>query len=205
MYRMRFQEEVPLYNTLQQLRGREGLRVRAAYRQASEETGIPWQGRSYRPDRWTQADPVNRALSAANSCLYGICHAAIVAAGYSPAIGFIHSGRSLSFVYDIADLYKTDVTIPVAFEAAADGKEGLETRVRTRLRDMMHRQRLLDRIVPDIARALADTPQQAQQLGDSIDTDLFSPTWLWDPEGDIAGGVNWSDVPPEHDVGDDEP
>ncbi|MCZ2079099.1 MAG: type I-E CRISPR-associated endonuclease Cas1e [Bryobacterales bacterium] len=107
MYRMRFNESVPDDLTLDQLRGREGIRVRQAYATASRETGIAWEGRSYRSTNWRSADPVNRALSCANSCLYGLCHAAIVSAGFSPTLGFIHTGKMLSFVYDIADLYKT--------------------------------------------------------------------------------------------------
>ena len=75
MYRMRFSEEIPAGLSLQQLRGREGLRVRKAYADASAATGVAWQGRFYRRDDWRRADPINRALSVANSTLYGVCHA----------------------------------------------------------------------------------------------------------------------------------
>ena len=101
---MRFSEKLDPSLNLQQVRGMEGLRVRDAYVKVSRETGVTWSGRSYRRDEWNKADPVNRALSCANSCLYGICHAAIVSAGYTPALGFVHTGKMLSFVYDIADL-----------------------------------------------------------------------------------------------------
>src|SRR5690554_5875285 len=120
LYRMRFIEDLPSSLTLQQLRGREGSRVREAYARASEASGVPWTGRSYDRNNWSNADPVNKALSVANSCLYGICHAAIVSLGYSPGLGFIHTGKLLSFVYDIADLYKVEITIPTAFHAAAE-------------------------------------------------------------------------------------
>jgi CRISP-associated protein Cas1 len=93
LYQMRFDEILDPGTTLRQVRGKEGARVRAAYAEASRETGVPWQGRHYKATQWERADPVNRALSAANSCLYGICHAAIVSAGYSPALGFIHTGK----------------------------------------------------------------------------------------------------------------
>ena len=46
----------------------------------------------------------NRCLSAATACLHGLTEAAVLAAGYAPAIGFLHTGKPLSFVYDIADL-----------------------------------------------------------------------------------------------------
>ncbi len=115
MYRLRFAEELPPGLSLQQLRGREGLRVRSAYAKAAEASGVPWGGRYYDRGDWRRADPVNRALSTAASALYGISHAAIVATGFSPGLGFIHTGRMLSFVYDIADLYKGELTIPLAF------------------------------------------------------------------------------------------
>jgi CRISPR-associated protein Cas1 len=195
MYRMRFQEVLDPALTLQQVRGREGIRVREAYARASRETGVPWGGRSYQRFDWHSADPVNRALSAANSCLYGVCHAAIVSAGYSPALGFIHTGKMLSFVYDIADLYKADITVPLAFRAAVEGKEGLEGRVRRACRDEFHRQRLLQRIVPDIDRALIGDRGETEVETRNFDADEALPGGLWDPErGEVEGGVNLADV-----------
>jgi len=127
LYQMRFEEPLDPSLTLREIRGKEGIRVRQAYAAASRETGVPWKGRSYKRDNWHSADPVNRALSAANSCLYGICQAAILSTGYSPALGFIHTGRMLSFVYDIADLYKTEISIPVAFTVTAESESKLES------------------------------------------------------------------------------
>lgn len=154
MYAMRFEEELPAEFDLQQVRGKEGARVRDAYARASEQFGVPWHGRSYNRGNWRAADPVNRALSAANSCLYGVVHAAIRATGYSPALGFIHTGKQLSFVYDVADLYKTELTIPVAFGVAAEAPAQLERTVRLYLRDAFKDSRLLQRIIPDIEEAL---------------------------------------------------
>ena len=91
MYAYRFGEDLSPGLSLRQIRGMEGVRVRDTYKRLSKKTGVVWTGRSYRRGSW--GDPVNRALSCANACLYGICHAAIVAAGYSPALGFIHSGK----------------------------------------------------------------------------------------------------------------
>ena len=68
---------------------------------------------------WNKADPLNRALSAANACLHGVVQAGIITAGYSPAIGFIHTGKALSFVYDIADLYKVSMIVPMVFEVVS--------------------------------------------------------------------------------------
>lgn len=176
MYQMRFPEPLDPDLTLQQIRGKEGVRVREAY-----------------------ADPVNRALSAANSCLYGISHAAILSAGYSPALGFIHTGKQLSFVYDVADLYKAELTIPAAFAAVAEDGPGLESRVRHKCRDLFHEQRLLARIVGDLQFVLNGDPNNVEQADDaSNDDDDFAadeaaPGGLWDPdEGVVPGGIDHS-------------
>ncbi|MGH2532276.1 MAG: type I-E CRISPR-associated endonuclease Cas1e [Thermomicrobiales bacterium] len=199
MYRMRFAEPLDAGLTLQQIRGKEGIRVREAYARASRESGVEWRGRSYQRQDWSAADPVNRALSCANSALYGICHAAIVSAGYSPALGFIHTGKMLSFVYDIADLYKADLTIPTAFREATAGGDGLEGRVRRACRDAFHEGRLLPRIVQDIDRALAlDPGTEGEPLMD-FDADAAAPGGLWDPDvGQVAGGTNQADQPTEN-------
>jgi CRISPR-associated protein Cas1 len=193
LYRIRFKEPLDDRLTLQQIRGMEGVRVRQAYARASAETGIPWFGRAYRRDGWGSSDPVNRALSAANSCLYGVCHAAIVSAGYSPALGFIHTGKMLSFVYDIADLYKTEITIPVAFKVTAEATENIETRVRRACRNAFRDSRLLQRIVPDIDRALGTAPKNLFDA--DFDSDPAAPGSLWDDQqGEVAGGVNHGDT-----------
>lgn len=206
LYRMRFTDPLPAGLSLQQLRGREGLRVRQSYADASRTFGVAWQGRFYRRDGWRRADPVNRALSTAASALYGICHAAIVACGYSPALGFIHTGKMLSFVYDIADLYRAEITIPLAFSVVAEGEANLETRVRQACRDYFYRHHLLDRIVPDIDRALGGPGQEASMYApDSDDGAVQTPGWLWDDaEGHVAAGANYSEAA-WRDVGDLEP
>jgi len=190
MYRMRFDEVLPAELTLRQIRGLEGVRVRDAYARLSRETGVPWAGRSYKRTNWHDSDPINRALSAANSTLYGICQAAIVASGYSTALGFVHTGKMLSFVYDVADLYKVEVTLPAAFEATALGDNELERRVRLRCRDLFHEQRLLSRIINDIDHVLdvADGEDEA-----AMDAELAAPGGLWDPsEGIVPGGENYA-------------
>lgn len=200
MYEMRFDEKLEPDLTLQQIRGKEGIRVRTAYAHASRESGVPWTGRSYRRDTWGSSDLANRALSAANSCLYGVCHAAIVAAGFSPAIGFIHTGKMLSFVYDIADLYKTEVTIPAAFRAASLGATGLEAGVRRGLRDQFVATRLLDHIVVDVSRVIdaAGVALPDDESDESYASDFARPGALWDPvAGAAPGGQNWGDeLPP---------
>lgn len=193
MYEVRFPDPLEPTLSLQQIRGKEGIRVREAYARASRDSGVAWAGRSYQRQEWRSADPINRALSAANSCLYGVCHAAIVSAGYSPALGFVHTGKMLSFVYDIADLYKVEITVPLAFNAVAMGDTQLESRVRKACRDGFRTARLLQRLVPDIDRVLRGT-QVGSDDSSEFDADDALPGGLWDPvTSDVAGGVNWAD------------
>jgi len=154
MYQDRFDEVLEPGLSLAQIRGKEGVRVRQAYADASRHYGVAWQGRRYDRTHWGGGDAINRALSAANALLNGICHAAIVSGGYSPALGFVHTGRMMSFVYDIADLYKTELTIPAAFETVAESELNLEARVRTLCRQRFKDTRLLERILRDIDRLL---------------------------------------------------
>lgn len=179
MYRYRFGEQLHPELSLEQIRGLEGVRVREAYAVASRQYGVEWTGRKYDRGNWGAADLINRALSTANACLNGLCHAAIVSGGYSPALGFIHTGKQLSFVYDIADLYKVEVTVPLAFRLVAESKEKLETRVRHACRDAFRESRLLDRILPDIDHLLGISEQELA-LGEEADADQARPEPLWD-------------------------
>ena len=181
MYRFRFNEPVPEVVSLESIRGMEGLRVRKAYADAASTYGVEWKGRKYDQGDWSKADPINRALSAANACLYGVCHAAILSAGYSPGLGFIHTGKMLSFVYDMADLYKTQLTIPVAFRATAEARPELERSVRLECRTAFHEFRLMERMIPDIAEVLDagdDDGESADDLEGRIVT-LAAGTGDW--------------------------
>lgn len=196
LYSMRFPDGLPEGLTTQQIRGHEGVRVRETYARLSKETGIPWRGRNYNRSDWGASDAVNRALSAANASLYGVCHAAIVATGFSAGLGFLHVGKQLSFVYDIADLYKADVTIPAAFRAAAEGASGIESRVRKQCRELFTSSRLLERIVPDLQRVVGLAPQKAalyvhrgEEGGEMIEEGTDdSPGALWNQDGTRTGG-----------------
>jgi CRISP-associated protein Cas1 len=130
---------------------------------------------------------VNRALSAANACLNGICHAAIVSAGYSPGLGFVHTDKLLSFVYDIADLYKTELTVPLAFRLTAESTEKLETRVRHACRDLFYQKRLLARILPDLDTISGFRATDEEE--EAADSDPALPGALWSPEGEDEGGI----------------
>jgi CRISP-associated protein Cas1 len=202
MYRKRFSGGLDPDMTIQQIRGREGIRVREAYAAASKATGVPWSGRCYQRGDWSAADPVNRALSTGNACLYGLVQAAMLAMGYSPALGFIHTGKQLSFVYDIADLYKADLIIPTAFDVVAWQPSSVEHEMRVACRRKFQETRLMQRILPDIAEVLnvADWPAAADDP--AWDVESAAPGALWEPpepagpEGRIEGGVNYGSDDP---------
>lgn len=183
MYQLRFPDENVSGMTMQQLRGREGSRVRMAYRTASRNTGVPWNGREYQPEDFAAGDKVNQALSAGHACLYGLAYAVIVSLGCSPGLGFVHVGHERSFVYDIADLYKAEITIPIAFEAAAEDPEDLPSVVRRKVRDAMVSQHILERMVHDI-RYLLMPEEEADDSEEAV--------YLWDNRlGTVQNGVSY--------------
>jgi CRISPR-associated protein Cas1 len=155
MYAIRFQEEPPERRSVEQLRGIEGVRVRKMYELLAKQHGVRWERRNYDSTEWGSGDVPNRCLSSATACLYGICEAAILAAGYAPAIGFIHTGKPQSFVYDVADLFKFETVVPVAFRVAARRPHEPEREVRLACRDAFRQSRILGRIIPTIEEVLA--------------------------------------------------
>ncbi|MET8957282.1 type I-E CRISPR-associated endonuclease Cas1e [Streptomyces sp. NPDC004533] len=186
MYQLRFPDEDPSGCTRKELLGREGHRVKDCYRAQSQRTGVPWHGRRYTPGDFASGDPVNQAITAAAQAMYGVAHAVVAALGCSPALGFVHSGHELSFVLDIADLYKTEVGIPVAFDAAAASPEDVGARTRRALRDRIHELRLLDRVVGDIHRLLLPDCATPAAFDDIDEVTLQSDRGL-----QVAAGVNY--------------
>lgn len=185
LYAYRFKEPLDEGLELEQIRGKEGVRVREAYARAAKANGIRWRGRRYQRDRWKDADGVNRALSAGNACLYGLSHAAIVSLGFSPGLGFLHTGKQLSFVYDIADLYKTEVVVPAAFAAASIGSDDIERRVRLHLRDQLRQTHLLERMTRDLHRLFDLELTQ----DDPYDDDAARPGDIYDGDKYVPGGT----------------
>ena len=154
MYAIRFKEEPPERRSVEQLRGIEGVRVRKMYELLARQYGVTWASRNYDYTKWESGDVPNRCLSSATACLYGICEAAILAAGYAPAVGFIHTGKPQSFVYDIADVFKFETVVPVAFRIAAKKPKEPEREVRIACRDAFRQSRILGRIIPTIEEIL---------------------------------------------------
>ena len=187
MYQMRFPKEDVSSLSMQQLRGREGARIRAVYRRCSKMTGVKWDGRIYDPEDYEGSDPVNKSLSAANACLYGVAHSVIVALGCSPGLGFIHTGHERSFVYDIADLYKEEITIPIAFQVASEEVDDIGGVTRRRVRDAISDGQIIERIVNDIRKLLLSETE----VLDQPEVDIVH---LWDDKrGEVSSGVSYYD------------
>lgn len=187
MYQMRFTGEDVMKLTMQQLRGREGARIRNLYRQEAKRYEIDWTKRDYDPNNYEDGSPVNKALSAANVALYGICHSVIVALGMSPGLGFVHTGHDKSFVYDIADLYKAEYTIPLAFKLASEvtEDEDIGRLARLRLRDKCIDGKLMKKIVRDLQYLMEINPE------DDIKIETIN---LWDEKGNLVKyGVNYTE------------
>lgn len=155
MYELRFGERPPEKRSLEQLRGIEGGRVRASYKLMAEQNSVKWEGRKYNKEDWSEADVANQCLSSATASLHALCEAAVLAAGYSPAIGFLHTGSPLSFVYDVSDVWKTRTVVPIAFKIAGRAQRGELHRdpgraVRIACRDSFRKTSLLEKIIPEI-------------------------------------------------------
>lgn len=187
MYQMRFPDEDVSKLTMQQLRGREGARVRKTYRKYSKEYGVEWTRREYDPNNFSEGSVINQAISAANVALYGLVYSVIVALGMSPGLGFIHTGHDKSFVYDIADLYKSHITIPIAFQVASEfgPEDDIGKITRHRVRDFFMDGKLTKRIVKDM-QYLIDIEEN-----DMIEIETIS---LWDDKDNLVEyGINYSE------------
>jgi CRISPR-associated protein Cas1 len=187
MYEMRFPGEDVTQATMQQLRGREGARIRRVYREQSEKWDVPWTRRDYRPDDFNASDDINQALSAAHVCLYGIIHSVVVSLGCSPGLGFVHTGHDKSFIYDIADLYKANLTIPIAFQVAASQPADVPASVRRAVRDAVFDSKLMSRSTQDIQQLLLpdEIPEESDLSNDVVN--------IWDyAKGLLPSGSNYA-------------
>lgn len=184
MYRMRFHGEDVSKATMAQLRGREGARIKRIYAEHAERTGVPWYRRNYDPKDFDFADPINQALTTANAALYGVTHAVIVALGFVPSLGIVHSGTDRAFVYDIADLYKAEIAIPAAFDTVANGISDVTGEVRRAVRDQIVDSKLMQRMVTDLMILMKIDDSEAY-----ADVDLL----LWSELEFFRSGVNWED------------
>ncbi len=153
MYAMRFGEIVRTRD-ITVLRGQEGARIKRAYHAAAERHGIQWSGRRYDRENPEASDLANQAINHASSAMIAAASVAVAAVGAIPQLGFVHEESGQSFVLDIADLYRHDVLLDIAFgavkEARGRGAAPIERLVRQRAA-LLFRQRgiipgMIDRI-----------------------------------------------------------
>ncbi len=181
MFELRFGEEAPSRRSIDQLRGIEGARVRKMYQLLAKRHNVEWHGWRYDPKDWAKGDLANRCLSTATSCLYGITEAAILAAGYAPAIGYLQTGKPLSFVYNIADIIKFDTVVPIAFRFAGARVLEADRKVRIACRGEFRSNRTLKKLIPLIEEVLSAgdiTPREASK--DSVPPAIPEPTSIGD-------------------------
>ncbi|MCT1357797.1 type I-E CRISPR-associated endonuclease Cas1e [Rothia kristinae] len=191
MYSARFPGEDVSGLTMQQLRGREGSRIRRVYREHAQRTGVTWGKREYTAGECEDSDAINQALTFANAALYGVVHSVIVAMGCSPGLGFVHTGTDRSFVFDVADLYKAQVTIPAAFDAVAEKAEPLSGAVRRKVRDGVVRHRLLERCARDLTELLLPGAEGEWDRDDTLSL------WSGAGEGGVVAGKNYAAGDPD--------
>lgn len=155
MFARRFPDADLNGKSLKEMMGLEGHRVRSLYQEKAREYQVGWKGRQFTPGKFEFSDITNRVMTAANAALYGILCSAIHSMGYSPHIGFIHSGSPLPFVYDMADLYKEALCIDLAFALTRDmaGRYNKAT-VSDAFRKRVVGMDLLARVADDIPKML---------------------------------------------------
>lgn len=190
MYQMRFPNEDVSKLTMEELRGKEGARVRRVYREQSKKTGVAWSRREYNVDDFDSGTPINKALTAGHQALYGLSYSIVSALGASPGLGFVHTGHDLAFIYDFADLYKAKYSIPIAFEVVSEyGDDDIASRTRQAMREAFRQDKLVIKMVADLKYLLSvdDISTNAEVLH------------LWDDkEGLVQFGVQYQELGAEN-------
>lgn len=155
LFSFRFPDLELKEKSLSEMMGMEGYRVKELYKKVAEKYEIPWDGRNYIPGKINLSDTTNKILTCCNVALYGILLSVVHALGFSPRIGFIHSGCPLPFVYDIADLYKPEVSIDLAFKLTKEmGGEYIKDVVADAFRERLCNNNILERSVKDIGKIM---------------------------------------------------
>ena len=151
MFKMRFPTEDLSDKSLHELMGMEGFRVKALYKEKADTYGVDWKGREYIPGKFELSNISNKILTSCNAALYGIILSVVHSLGFSPRVGFIHSGSPLPFVYDIADLYKAEVSIDLAFKLPKEMYGEYHSKyVAEKFREKILELKILERSVNDI-------------------------------------------------------
>lgn len=155
MFARRLPPEELKGKSLKEMMGMEGYRMRQFYEEKAQEYGVGWKGRRYVPGKFEMGDITNQVLTSTNAALYSILCSAVHSMGYSPHIGFIHSGSPLPFIYDLADLYKEDLCVDLAFSLTLEmaGRYNRQ-KVSSAFRKRVIKMDILARIGPDLEEAL---------------------------------------------------
>lgn len=182
MYKLRYPQDHLSRKTIAELRGVEGKHVKELYAALSKKYGVEWIGRNYDHTDYDSQNDINKALTSSNQILYGIVRGVLHLMGFSPAIGFIHTGNMESFVYDIADLYKESISIPTSFRVVAENDEDLDKRIREEMRDEIIKRHLMKQI-----------PKDLKCLFGELDTDIKDVDFgLWNYNTIVSYGKNYS-------------
>jgi len=164
MFARRFPDADLEGKNLKEMMGMEGHRVRSLYQQKAEQYQVGWKGRQFTPGKFSLSDITNQVLTSTNAALYGILCSAVHSMGYSPHIGFIHSGSPLPFVYDLADLYKEELCIDLAFALTKElaGKYNKQ-KVSGAFRERVIKMDLLAKLAEDIPLMLGEKHARRRQ------------------------------------------
>jgi CRISP-associated protein Cas1 len=156
MFAKRFNAIELAGKSINEMMGMEGYRVRQIYENMATKYNVGWKGRMYQPGKFEMGDITNQFLTSANAALYGILTSSIYSMGYSPHIGFIHSGSPLPFVYDIADFYKEYLCIDLAFALTVDAAGKYEKeKISSEFRKRVLESDLLGKVGADIKSVLS--------------------------------------------------
>ncbi|WP_404379510.1 type I-E CRISPR-associated endonuclease Cas1e [Caenispirillum salinarum] len=160
MYEKRFGER-PRASSLDALRGMEAARIKRSYELLAQQEKITWKGRRFDRANPDGADPPNQAINHAVTALEAAVAIAVAATGTVPQLGFLHEAPGIGWTLDLCDLYRTTITVPVAFRAVREINEGrhhgerLERVVRRKMARHIEQAKVIDTVIDDIKEILA--------------------------------------------------
>ena len=153
LYAWRMGELLP-HCKLEALRGIEGARMRTLYQTIAQQYGVTWKGRRYDRANPDVADLPNQAINHAATAVEAAALVAVTGVGALPQLGCIHEDSGIAFVLDVADLYRSEVTLPVAFGAVRAHKRDqslpLERCVRRLASQEFRRRKLIPKMIDRI-------------------------------------------------------
>lgn len=153
MYAWRLGEVLPA-SDIAVLRGIEGARMKETYRQLADAYGVAWKGRRYDRSSPTANDLANNAINHASAAVRALAEVAVAVTGAIPQLGFIHEDSGHAFSLDIADIFRDDTLLPLAFGAMKqfrpDGQDEIERLVRREARDLFRSGRVIERMIQKV-------------------------------------------------------